>query len=186
MIAYPSNAADAKGLLKTACRMQDPVIFCEHKGMYRLPFASDFEPDDNYLLPFGKGKIVKDGNDATIVTYGMGVRDSVGAVREIEKQTGKSIEIIDLRTIVPWDKEMVLNSVKKTGRLLIVHEDTLSGGFGAEISATVNNQAFRYLDAPIMRQAAKDSHIPYAPVYENDVLPNQQKVEADLLKLLNY
>ncbi len=186
MIAYPSNAADAKGLLKTACRLQDPVLFCEHKGMYRLPFSRSIEPDENYLLPFGKARVVKEGSDATIVTYGMGVRDSVNAVRKYEKDTGKSIEIIDLRTIIPWDKETVLISVKKTSRVLIVHEDTLTTGFGAEISATISQHAFRELDAPVMRLAAKDSHIPYAPVYEEDVLPNEKKVLDNLKELMEF
>lgn len=186
LVAYPSNAADAKGLLKTACRLQDPVIFCEHKGMYRLPFATSPEPDENYLIPFGKGKILKAGENATIVTYGMGVRDAANAVKKIEKETGKTIEIIDLRTIVPWDKELVLNSVKKTNRVLVLHEDTISMGFGAEISATISQEAFSDLDAPVMRLAAKDSHIPYNPVYEADVLPNEDKVYEELNKLLNF
>ncbi len=186
MIAYPSNAADAKGLLKTAIRMDDPVLFLEHKGMYRLPFAKTVEPDENYLLPFGKGKIVKEGKDATVVTWGMGVKDSLNAAKKIEKETGKTVEVIDLRTIVPWDKEMVLESVKKTGRVLIQHEDTLSGGFGGEIAAVIAKEAFTYLDAPVMRNAAKDSHIPYAPAYENDVLPSESKIKADLEELLKF
>lgn len=186
MIAYPSNAADAKGLLKTACRMDDPVIFCEHKGMYRLPFARTIEPDDKYLIPFGVGKKVKQGDSATIITYGMGVKDSVSAVKRFEREFGKTVEIIDLRTIIPWDKELVLDSVKRTGRALIVHEDTLTTGFGAEVSATIAQEAFSWLDAPVMRLAAKDSHIPYAPVYEEDVLPNENKVLDMLKKLSNF
>ncbi len=186
MIAYPSNAADAKGLLKTACRLQDPVLFLEHKGMYRLPFARAIEPDANYLIPFGKGKIVKEGNDLTIVTYGMGVKDSITATKNFEKNNSKTIEIIDLRTIIPWDTELVLNSVRKTGKLLIVHEDTMTTGFGAEIAATVGEKAFQWLDAPIERLAAKDSHIPYAPVYEEDVLPNEKKVYEKIEKIISY
>jgi 2-oxoisovalerate dehydrogenase E1 component len=186
MIAYPSNAADAKGLLKTAIRMDDPVLFLEHKGMYRLPFARTIEPDENYLIPFGKGKIVKEGKDATVVTWGMGVKDSLNAAKKIEKETGKLVEVIDLRTIIPWDKEMVLESVKKTGRVLIQHEDTLTGGFGGEIAAVLAKDAFTYLDAPVMRNAAKDTHIPYAPVYEDDVLPSESKIYADLMELLNF
>eukprot|EP01107_Rhizomastix_libera_P009511 TRINITY_DN25608_c0_g1_i1.p1 TRINITY_DN25608_c0_g1~~TRINITY_DN25608_c0_g1_i1.p1 ORF type:complete len:729 (-),score=-85.18 TRINITY_DN25608_c0_g1_i1:34-2220(-) len=185
-IAYPSNAMDAKGLLKTACRIDDPVLFLEHKGMYRLPFARTVEPNEDYLVPFGKGKIVKEGEDAVIVTYGMGVKDSLSAVKTFEKETGKSIRIVDLRTIAPWDKELVLDSVKKTGRLLVVHEDTMTTGFGAEISATVVQQAFKDLDAPIMRIAAKDSFIPYAPAYEEDVLPNETKILAGVRELLKF
>lgn len=185
-IAYPSDAADAKGLLKTACRLDDPVIFLEHKGMYRLPFSTAIEPGDDYLLPFGKGKILREGSDATIITYGMGARDSVNAAKKIEKERGKSIEIIDLRTIIPWDKELVLNSVKKTNRALIVHEDTLTLGFGAEIATYITENAFMDLDAPVMRLAAKDSHIPYAPAYETEVLPNERKIAAQLENLLKY
>ncbi len=186
LVAYPSTAADAKGLLKTACRLQDPVIFCEHKGMYRLPYSTSPEPDGEYLIEFGKGKIAKPGSDATIITYGMGVKDSLNAVKEIEKTSGKTIEIIDLRTIAPWDKEMVLASVRRTGRALVFHEDTLTGGFGAEIAATISQEAFESLDAPVIRLAAKDTHIPYSPVYEEDVLPNEKKCRDMLAKLLQY
>ena len=116
----------------------------------------------------------------------MGVRDSVNAVKQFEKNSDKTIEIIDLRTIVPWDRERVLDSVKKTNRVLVVHEDTLTSGFGAEIAASIAQDAFKYLDAPVMRLAAKDSHIPYSPIYEEDVLPNEKKVLAELEKLLKY
>lgn len=186
LIAYPSTASDAKGLLKTACRLQDPVIFCEHKGMYRLPFSTTFEPDENYLIPFGKAKTVKVGKDATIITWGMGVKDSYNVIKKIEKQSDKTIELIDLRTISPWDKDSVIESVKRTNRILIVHEDTLTTGFGGEIAATIAQEAFHYLDAPIIRLAAKDSHIPYAPAYENDVLPNEEKITEALIKLLEF
>ena len=186
LIAYPSNAADAKGLLKTACRLQDPVIFCEHKGMYRLPFAKTVEPDENYLLPFGKARIVKEGNDATIITYGMGVKDSVNAVKRIEKETGKTVEIIDLRTIVPWDVEAVCESVKKTNRALIVHEDTMTTSVSGNIISEISDQCFEYLDAPVKKLTAKDSHIPYHPVYEMDVLPTEDKVYDKIKELLEY
>lgn len=186
LIAYPSTAADAKGLLKTACRLQDPVLFCEHKGMYRLPYSTTIEPDENYLIPFGKGKILKNGQDAVIVTWGMGCKDSINAVKKIEQESDKTIKIIDLRTISPWDKDLVIESAKQTHRVLIVHEDTLTMGFGAEISATVNTEAFKHLDAPVIRVAAKDSHIPYAPVYESEILPNESKIYTALKALVNY
>ncbi len=186
MIAYPSNAIDAKGLLKTACRIQDPVLFCEHKGMYRLPFGKAIEPDENFLIPFGKARIVKEGSDATIVTYGMCVKDSVNAVRKIEKETGKSVEIIDLRTIVPWDKEMVLESVKKTGRVIVIHEDTQMSSVSGEVASTISDETFQWLDAPVKRLTAKDSHIPYHPAYENDVLPTEGKIYDKVLELLNF
>lgn len=186
MIAYPSNAADAKGLLKTACRLQDPVLFCEHKGMYRLPFSRVNEPGDDYLLPFGKGKIVKEGTDATVVTYGMTLKQSVDAVKKIERETGKSVEIIDLRTIVPWDRELVLESVKKTGRAIVIHEDTMTTSVSGEVVSHIADECFRYLDAPVRRLTAKDSHIPYHPNYENDVLPTEPKVKAAIESLLEF
>ncbi|ROL56308.1 tungsten formylmethanofuran dehydrogenase, partial [Bacteroidetes/Chlorobi group bacterium ChocPot_Mid] len=179
-------ASDAKGLLKTACRLSDPVLFLEHKGLYRLPYSTTIEPDENYLIPFGKGKIVKSGSDLTIVTWGMAVKDSLNAAKEIEKNTNKTIEIIDLRTIIPWDKELVFESIKKTNRVLVVHEDTKTNGFGGEIAATIAEEAFRFLDAPVIRHAAKDSHIPYAPAYELDVLPTQEKIEKDIQRILSF
>ncbi|MFN3781529.1 MAG: alpha-ketoacid dehydrogenase subunit beta, partial [Candidatus Kapaibacteriota bacterium] len=187
LIAYPSNAADAKGLLKTACRLQDPVIFCEHKGLYRHPFSSDFEPGKDFLLPFGKGKIVQQGNELTIVTWGMGVKDSFNAAKKYtSKNPNVSIEIIDLRTIIPWDKDLVLQSVQKTNRLMIVHEDTWTNGFGAEIAATISQIAFNYLDAPIIRVASHDSHIPYHPNYENFVLVTEDKVYSAIEQIMKY
>jgi 2-oxoisovalerate dehydrogenase E1 component len=151
-----------------------------------LPYSTSIEPDENYLLPFGKGKTVKQGADLTIVTYGMGVRDSLNAVKKFEKNSNKTIEIIDLRTIAPWDRELVLESVKKTSRALIVHEDTMTTGFGAEISAVISREAFRWLDAPVSRVAAKDSHIPYNPIYESDVLPNENKVLEGIEEVMGF
>jgi len=187
LIAYPSTAADAKGLLKTACRLQDPVIFCEHKGLYRHPFSTSLEPDKDFLLPFGKGKLVQEGNNLTIVTWGMSVKDSVQAAKRIVKERPNiSIEIIDLRTIIPWDVDLVLSSVKKTNRVLVVHEDTITNGFGAEIASTIAQEAFHYLDAPVMRLASYDSHIPYHPNYENFVLVSEDKIYNAINKILDY
>lgn len=187
LIAYPSTAADAKGLLKTACRLQDPIIFCEHKGLYRHPFSSTPEPGNDYLIPFGKGKIVQNGQDLTIITWGMSVKDSFNAARRISKEFPNiSIEIIDLRTIIPWDKELVLESVKKTNRALVVHEDTLTNGFGAEIASTIAQEAFHFLDAPVKRLASFDAHIPYHPNYENYVLVTEDKIYEEIINLLKY
>jgi 2-oxoisovalerate dehydrogenase E1 component len=186
LVAYPSTAADAKGLLKTACRLQDPVLFLEHKGLYRLPYSTSFEPEGDYLIPFGKARIVKHGDDLTVVTYGMMVKYTLDAVKKIEKETGKTIEIIDLRTLIPWDKETVFDSIRRTNRVIVIHEDTKTGGFGGEIAAEIAAEAFDYLDAPVRRHAALDSHIPYHPVYEETVLPTEPKIRADILDLLNY
>jgi len=134
LIAYPSNAADAKGLLKTALRLDDPVLFLEHKALYRQSYATSPEPDADYLLPFGKANVVREGNDLTVVTYGAMVHETNFAAKKLEEE-GYSIEIIDIRTIIPLDEETIHNSVKKTGKVIVVHEDTLTGGFGAEIAA---------------------------------------------------
>ncbi|MEG8945507.1 alpha-ketoacid dehydrogenase subunit alpha/beta [Rosettibacter firmus] len=185
LIAYPSNAADAKGLLKTALRLNDPVLFLEHKGLYRQSYASSPEPDSNYLLPFGKAKIIKEGNDLTVVTYGAMVHETNFAAKKLEED-GYSIEIIDLRTLQPLDVETIYQSVKKTGKVAIVHEDTLTAGFGAEIAALISDSCFEYLDGPIKRIAAKDSPIPYSNYLEKFILPDKFKIYNGLLELLNY
>jgi 2-oxoisovalerate dehydrogenase E1 component len=185
LIAYPSNAADAKGLLKTALRLNDPVLFLEHKGLYRQSYATTPEPDANYLLPFGKAKVVKEGNDISIITYGAMVHESVFAVKKLEEE-GYSIEIIDIRTIAPLDTDTIYNSVKKTGKAIVIHEDTLTGGFGAEIAAKISENCFEFLDGPVKRIAAEDTPIPYASSLENFVLPNRAKIYAALKDLLKY
>jgi len=185
-VVYPSNAADAKGLLKTACREHDPVIFCEHKGLYRQAFASSPEPGAEYLIPFGKASIKKEGEDATVITWGMLVQRSLDAARKLEDKYGVTVEVIDLRTLNPLDRETVLTSVRKTGKVLIAHEDTLTGGFGAEIAAIIAAEAFERLDAPVFRVAAKDAPVPYAPTLENAMLPQEADLVAALEKLLKY
>jgi 2-oxoisovalerate dehydrogenase E1 component len=184
-IAYPSNAADAKGLLKTACRIKDPVLFLEHKGLYRQSFAITPEPDENYLLPFGKAKVVKEGTDITVVSWGVSLWDSVIAAKKLEDEEF-SVEVIDLKTIVPLDEETIYNSVKKTNKVIIIHEDTLFGGFGAEIAARIADNCFQQLDAPVKRIAAKDAHIPYAPILENEVLPSRDEIYKGIKDLLIY
>ncbi len=184
-VVMPSNAADAKGLLKTACRMDDPVIFCEHKGLYRASFAAMPEPDASYLLPFGCANVVQSGSDITVLTWGMMVQRSLEAARVMQDE-GVSVEVIDLRTLNPFDEEAILSSVRKTGKVLIVHEDTLTGGFGAEIAAIIAAEAFTHLDAPIRRVAAKDSPVPYGPTLENAMLPQQSDILQALRGLASY
>jgi 2-oxoisovalerate dehydrogenase E1 component len=184
-IAYPSNAADAKGLLKTAIRINDPVIFCEHKGLYRQSYAMSPEPDENYLIPFGKAKIVREGDDLTVVTYGATVWDAVNAAKKLETE-GYSVEIIDIRTIIPLDEEAIYKSVKKTGKVVVIHEDTLTAGFGAEIAAKIADNCFRFLDGPVKRIAAKDCHIPYHPALEKDILPSRELILRGIKELLEY
>jgi 2-oxoisovalerate dehydrogenase E1 component len=185
-IAYPSNAADAKGLLKTACRINDPVLFCEHKGLYRQSFAISPEPGDDYLLPFGKAKVVKEGNDVTVVSYGVSMWDSVLAAKKLEEEFGYSIEVIDIRTIIPLDEDTIFRSVKKTNKVIVIHEDTLTGGFGAEIASRVADNCFQYLDGPVKRIAALDAHVPYAPILESEVLPSRQKIYNAIKDLIEF
>lgn len=184
-LCFPSNAADAKGLLKTACREEDPVLFMEHKALYRQSFAASPEPDANYLLPFGIAKVKREGTDITVITYGMMVQRSLEAAQKLEDQ-GISVEVIDLRTLNPLDTETILRSVKKTGKALIVHEDTLTAGFGAELAAILAKEAFQYLDAPIQRVGAKDTPVPYAPTLEDAMLPNERTITKALEDLARY
>jgi len=185
-IAYPSNAADAKGLLKTACRGQDPVLFLEHKGMYRQGFAKRPEPDADYLLPFGQAAVVQSGTDLTIVTYGMLVHKSQQAAKQLADEQGASIEIIDLRTLNPLDMETIGQSVAKTGKVLVAYEDTFTAGPGAEIAARIAQEFFEELDGPVTRIAAKDSPIPYSPVLEKVVLPQTEDILQAARELLAY
>ena len=185
LIAYPSNSADAKGLLKTALRINDPVLFLEHKGLYRQSYASTPEPDADYLVPFGKAKVVKEGNDVSIITYGAMVHESNFAAKKLEEE-GYSIEIVDLRTIAPLDVETIYKSVKKTGKVMVIHEDTLTAGFGAEIAARISENCFESLDGPVRRLAGADTPIPYAPVLENFVLPTRNKIYDAIKDLLEY
>ena len=185
LVAYPSNAADAKGLLKAACRMDDPVMIFEHKGLYRQGYASSPEPDNNYILPFGKAKLIQDGDELTIVAWGAMVQKCIEAIKISEMDQGQ-IDLIDIRTLNPIDWETIYSSVKKTGKLLIVHEDTLTGGVGAEIVAKVSQDLFENLDGPIKRVAAKDCHIPYSAVLEIEILPQTDQIIEALNNLMEY
>ena len=169
-IAYPSNSEDAKGLLKTACRLNDPVLFLEHKYLYRQGFAKSPEPDSEFCLPFGKASVKREGNDLSIITYGAMVEKAIRASKEMEKK-GVSVEVVDLRTIVPLDVETILNSVKKTGKVIVFHEDSKFMGFGAEIVSLISENCFEFLDAPVKRVAGLDVHVPFHPVLEKEALP---------------
>jgi 2-oxoisovalerate dehydrogenase E1 component len=169
-IAYPSNSADAKGLLKTACQLNDPVLFLEHKFLYRQGFSKSPEPDADYYLPFGKASIKREGEDITIITYGAMVEKAIRASKEMEKR-GVGVEVVDLRTIVPLDTETIFNSVKKTGKVIVFHEDSKFMGFGAEIVSVISENCFENLDAPVKRVAGLDVHVPFHPVLEKEALP---------------
>ena len=182
-VVCPSSPADAKGLLTASIEDNNPVIFYEHKGLYRK--IKEEVPEGYYSIPLGKANIVKQGNDASIITYGSTVHMAKEAAEKLEAR-GISVEIIDIRTLVPFDEETVLASVKKTNRVLITHEATLTGGFAGEIAARISEKAFEYLDAPIIRIAAFDSPTPFAPTLEKAMLPNTEKIIAGLEKLLSY
>ena len=184
-IAYPSNAEDAKGLLKAALRMDDPVLFLEHKGLYRQGFAASKEPDENYVLPFGIGKKIMEGDIVTVISWGAMVQKSIEAINMLEIDNG-IIDLIDLRTLNPLDYEMIGESVKKTGKILIVHEDNKMNGPGAEISAHIAENYFDDLDAPIMRVASSDSHIPYNWHLEEKILVQTEDIQKALKELLEY
>jgi 2-oxoisovalerate dehydrogenase E1 component beta subunit len=175
-IVYPSTAYDAKGLLKSAIRDDNPVIFEEHKGLYRAPGLREVLPDEDYVVPLGEARIVREGTDLTIVTYGAMVHKCREAARTMEAEDGASVEVIDLRTLLPMDDDAVVESVKKTGRLLIVHEDTRTGGIAGEIAMRVSEKAFEWLDGPILRVTAIDSPVPYSGSLEDYFLPQTDDV----------
>ena len=182
LIAYPSNASDAKGLLKTACRIDEPVLFMEHKGLYRQGFAASPEPSEDYLLPFGKAKIIQEGSDITIVTWGAIVQKSIEAARV----SNLSVEIIDIRTLNPLDMDLILKSVSKTNRVIVAHEDNLTGGFGGEIASRIAEEGFEYLDAPVKRVASKDSPIAYSAILENEILVQTDWITDSIKEVLDY
>ena len=184
-VVIPSNAQDAKMLLKTAILDPNPVIFLEHKAIYRqMSFVARKEPDKESYLPFGKANIVHAGSDVTVVCYGMMVMFANEIAKKLEEE-GISIEVIDLRTLVPLDEEAIINSVKKTSKLLVLHEDKKFCGFGAEVVSIVIEKAFEYLDAPIKRVAALDIPIPYSKILEDEYFPQKDKIEKEIRKLYN-
>jgi 2-oxoisovalerate dehydrogenase E1 component len=184
LIAFPSRARDAAGLLRTAFRCEDPVLFLEHKHLYRQGHNRDPMPPADWMLPFGRGTYVRRGDRATVVTWGATVYRTKQAVQQLGDDAG--VEIIDLRTISPWDHDIVAESVRKTGRLLVVHEDTLTCGFGAEVAAFAADECFEYLDAPVWRLAATDTLVAYEPTLENAILPQIADISRDLQALLAY
>jgi 2-oxoisovalerate dehydrogenase E1 component beta subunit len=182
-VVCPATPADAKGLLTASIRDNNPVIFFEHKGLYRK--IKGEVPEGEYMIPLGKANVIVEGKDASIICYGSTVHMALEVAERMQKE-GVSIEVVDIRTLVPFDEETVLRSVRKTNRVLITHEATLTGGFAGEISARITEKAFDSLDAPIKRVAAFDSPTPFAPTLEKAMLPNADKIHAELLNLLSY
>jgi 2-oxoisovalerate dehydrogenase E1 component len=186
-LAYPSNAADAKGLIKAACRMDDPILFFEHKGLYRQVYTKTPEPGPDYVLPFGKARVVRPGTDVTIVAWGRSVHMALQALGQMAAAGAEpSAEIIDLRTIVPLDMDTVLASARRTGRVLVAHEAPLFAGMGAEVAAQIADAAFDSLDAPVRRIGARDSFVPFAPNLEAAVLPSVEQIATAIGELLTY
>lgn len=184
-VVYPSNALDANGLLRTAIRCDDPVLFLEHKHLYRQAYNKSPYPPDNFMIPFGKAKTVRKGTDVTIITYGALVQRSLVAAKQAEQQ-GINVEVIDLRTLVPYDWEAIAESVRRTNKVIVAHEDSRSFGFGAEIAARIADELFEYLDAPVRRVAALDTFVAYAPQLEDAILPQVGDVLRAITEIYSY
>ncbi|HZT95746.1 MAG TPA: alpha-ketoacid dehydrogenase subunit beta [Chloroflexota bacterium] len=182
-VVVPSTAYDAKGLIKASIRDNDPVIYFEHKFLYRR--IKSEVPDEDYIVPLGKADVKRQGQDMSIITYGAMVHQSLTAAEELGKED-LDVEVLDLRTILPLDRNAILDSVKKTGKVLVVTEDTLSYGVGAEVAALISENAFEYLDGPVTRVAAPDTPVPYAPSLEEAFLPNATKIAAAARELAAY
>jgi 2-oxoisovalerate dehydrogenase E1 component beta subunit len=179
----PATPEDAKGLLISAIQDPNPVLFFEHKHLYRR--IKGEVPDERYTTPIGEARIHRKGDDATVVTWGAMVYTAADAAEQLDAD-GASVEIVDLRSVQPWDKEAVLASVRKTSKVLVLHEDTHTGGFGAEIAATIAEEAFEDLDAPVKRLTAPDSPVPFSPPLEKAFIPQVEDVVAALRGLLEY
>jgi 2-oxoisovalerate dehydrogenase E1 component len=185
-VVFPSNSLDAAGLLRTAIRCDDPVLFLEHKRLYREAFGRSAYPGPDYMIPFGKAKVVQAGSDLTVITYGAVVPRAQQAAQKLEREQGVKVELIDLRSLNPFDWETIAESVGKTNRVLVAYEDTLSWGYGAEIAARIADQLFDKLDAPVRRVAAKDTFVAYQPILEDAILPQPNDLFLAMKELAEY
>jgi 2-oxoisovalerate dehydrogenase E1 component beta subunit len=182
-VVCPATPADAKGLLISAIQDPNPVLYFEHKHLYRR--IKDEVPDERYTVPFGQARVHREGDDITVVTWGAMVYTAAEAAEKLAEED-VSVEILDLRTVIPWDKKAVLESVAKTSKALVLHEDTRTGGFGAEIVATITEEAFENLDAPVKRITAPDTPVPFSPPLEKAFIPQVEDVVAGLKDLAEY
>ena len=185
-VVLPSNAEDANGLLRTAIRCEDPVMFLEHKHLYRQTYNKGLYPGPEYAIPFGKARIVQEGTDVTLICYGAQVQRSIVAAAKAKEAGGSSTEIIDLRSLCPYDWEAIATSVKKTSRAIVCYEDPISWGYGAEIAARISGELFEWLDAPVARVAATDTFVGYAPPLEKFILPQIEDIQAAIQKIAKY
>jgi 2-oxoisovalerate dehydrogenase E1 component len=185
-VVMPSNAVDANGLLRTALRADDPVMFLEHKHLYRQIYNKGAYPGPDYMIPFGKAAIAREGKDVSIITFGATVRRSVVAAKKLEEEQGISVEVLDLRSLSPYDWEGIARSVSKTSRALVVYEDTRSWGYGAEIAARISDELFEFLDSPVRRVAALDTFVAYSPPLEDEILPQVDDIVSAVQDLAKY
>jgi 2-oxoisovalerate dehydrogenase E1 component len=185
-VVCPSNALDANGLLRTAIRADDPVLFLEHKHLYRQTYNKAPNPGPNFMIPLGKARVVREGSDLTVVTYGALVQRALWAAKQVEESSGISVEVIDLRSLSPVDWDAIYASVRKTSRAIVAYEDSLSWGYGAEIAARIADEAFSWLDAPVRRVAAADTFVAYAPELEDVILPQVQTLRTAMEEIARF